>query len=77
LERQSIRKTYHYTLKPTPEQERMLDRVLTLRRQAYNAAMSERREAWRMQGVSVPYYQQKAELPGIKEAIPAYGEVNA
>jgi putative transposase len=30
-----------------------------------------------MRDVSVTYYQQKAELPGIKEAMPEYGEVNA
>jgi putative transposase len=30
-----------------------------------------------MRGVSVSYYQQKAELPTIKEAMPEYGEVNA
>jgi len=30
-----------------------------------------------MRGVRVTYYQQKAELPGIKEAMPEYGEVNA
>jgi putative transposase len=29
-----------------------------------------------MRGVSVGYYQQKAELPGLKEAMPEYGEVN-
>src|SRR5262249_43633725 len=46
-------------------------------RQVYNAAIGERREAWRMRGASVTYYQQKAELPGIKEAMPEYGEVNA
>jgi putative transposase len=46
-------------------------------RHVYNAAIGERREAWRMRGVSVTYYQQKAELPGIKEAMPEYAEVNA
>ncbi len=76
MEQQSIRKTYQYKLKPSPQQERMLDRVLMLCRQVYNAAISERREAWRMRGVSVTYYQQKAELPGIKEAMPEYAEVN-
>jgi putative transposase len=30
-----------------------------------------------MRGVSVSYYQQKAELPGIKEALPEYTDVNA
>ncbi len=50
---------------------------LMLCRHVYNAAVGERREAWRMRGVSVTYYEQKAELPGIKEAMPEYGEVNS
>ncbi len=75
METQSVRKTYQYQLNPTPEQERALDRTLMLCRHVYNAAVGERREAWRMRGVSVTYYQQKAELPGIKEVMPDYGEV--
>ncbi len=75
METQSIHKTYKYKLKPTPEQERMLDRTLMLCRHIYNAALGERREAYRMRGVSVNYYHQKAELPGIKEAMPEYGAV--
>jgi putative transposase len=77
MEQQSIRKTYKYKLKPTPEQERVLDRTLMLCRHIYNAAIGERREAWRLRGVSVTYFQQKAELPSIKEALPQYAEVNA
>ena len=71
------RKTFKYRLKPTPEQERVLDRTLMLCRQVHNAAVGERREAWRMRGVSVTYYQQKAVLPGIKEAMPEYAEVHS
>jgi putative transposase len=77
MERQSVHKTYKYKLKPTPEQERMLERTLILCRHVYNAAVGERREAWRLRGVSVSYYQQKAELPGIKEAMPEYAEVHS
>src|SRR6478609_10796644 len=77
MEQQSVRKAYQYKLTPTPEQERALDRTLLLCRHVYNAAIGERREAWRMCGVSVSYYQQKAELPGIKEAMPEYGEVHS
>jgi putative transposase len=77
MEQQRVRKTYKYRLKLTPEQERALQRTLMLCRHVYNAAVGERREAWRMCGVSVTYYQQKAELPGIKEAMPEYAEVNA
>src|SRR6476646_1780642 len=77
MEQQSIHKTYQYKLKPTPAQERMFGRTLMLCRHVYNAAIGERREAWRMRGVSVTYYQQKAELPGIKEAMPEYAEVHS
>jgi putative transposase len=72
-----MRKSYKYQLKPTPEQARVLERTLMLCRHVYNAALGERREAWRMRGVSVSYYQQKAELPGIKDAMPEYAEVNS
>jgi putative transposase len=72
-----VRKTFKYTLKPTPEQERMLDRTVMRCRHVYNAAVGERREACRLRGVTVTYYQQKAELPSIKEAMPEYAEVNA
>jgi len=74
---QTTRRSYKYKLTPTPEQERQLGRALVLCRHVYNAAIGERREAWRLRGVSVNYYQQKAELPGIKEAMPEYAEVNS
>jgi len=48
MEQQSIRKTYQYKLKPTPEQAHMLERTLMLCHYLYNAAVGERREAWRM-----------------------------
>jgi len=77
MEQQSIRKTYRYKLHPTPQHERVLERVLMLCRHVYNAALQERREAWQKCGVNVTYYQQKAELPGVKEAMPEYGEVHS
>ena len=36
---ESLRKTFKYKLKPTPEQERALDRVVMLCRQLYNTAL--------------------------------------
>ncbi len=77
MEQPGVRKTFRYKLNPTPEQERLLERTLMRCRHVYNAAIGERREAWRMRGVSVTYYQQKAELPGIKEVMPEYGEVHS
>jgi putative transposase len=72
-----IRKSFKYKLKPTPEQERVFERTLILCRHVYNAALGERRDAWRMRGVTITYYQQQAELPGIKATMPEYAEVNA
>src|SRR5260370_24114450 len=73
----TIRKTFKYRLRPTPAQEVAIDRILMLCRHVYNAAMGERREAWRMCGVAITYYQQKAELPDIKAAMPEYAEVHS
>ena len=53
MEQSAIHKTYRYKLIPTSQQERMLERTLMLCRHVYNAAIGERREAWRMCGVSV------------------------
>jgi hypothetical protein len=55
----------------------MLERIAMLCRHVHNAAIEERREAWRLRGVTVTYYQQKAELPDIKDALPEYGESTA
>src|SRR5262249_13787405 len=46
-------------------------------RQVYHAAVGERRAAWQKRGVSVGDYQQQAELPGIKEALPEEGAVHS
>src|SRR5258708_930890 len=72
---QTTGKTFKYKLKPTLAQACLLDRTLMLCRHVYNAAVGERREAWRLRGVSVTCYQQKAELPDIKAAMPEYAEV--
>jgi putative transposase len=77
MESQTLRKTSKYRLKPTPAQERTLHRTLMLCRHVCNAALGEHREAWHMRGISVSYYQRKAELPGIKEAMPEYAEVHS
>jgi putative transposase len=77
MDEQGASKTYKYKLKPTAAQERILERTAMLCRHVYNAAIEERREAWRLRGVTVTYYQQKAELPDIKDALPEYGEVHS
>ena len=74
MEQRTIRNTYKYKLKPTPEQERVLAEVLWRCRVLYNAALEQRKTWWgRGQGKSATYYQQKAELPDLKAAFPEYG----
>jgi putative transposase len=63
----TTRKTFKYKVQPTPAQAAQLEAALCVCRELYNAALQERRDAWRMQRVSVIYYQQKAQLPEIRQ----------
>jgi putative transposase len=77
-QRCNIRKTYKYRLMPTPEQSRALETVLWSCRTLYNVALEQRKTWWqRGQDIGASYYQQKAELPDLKDACPEYAEVNA
>jgi putative transposase len=73
----TVRKTFKYKLMPTPNQIQALELVPWRCRLLYNTAVEERKTAWERSGVSVNYYQQKAELPDLKAACPEYAEVNA
>jgi hypothetical protein len=46
METLSVRKTYMYRLKPTPQQERELERVLGLCRWLYNTAVEQCKMWW-------------------------------
>jgi putative transposase len=76
-----VRKTFKYTLTPTPSQEKALEVVLSRCWTLYNVAL-EQRNTWRQrehcgQGKSATYYLQQADLPGLKATCPEYAEVNA
>jgi len=77
MNEQTVRKTYKYKLKPTPEQERAMAFVLRHCRELYNAALQERKEAWQRCGVSITVAQQSTQLPAIKEVRPEYRDINA
>lgn len=62
---------------PTPKQERKLEEWLGLCCEVYNAALDERKSAYRMAGVSLSYEAQCAELPGCKQVRPDLCEVPA
>ncbi|HEU5200682.1 MAG TPA: transposase [Ktedonobacterales bacterium] len=69
-------KAYKYKLVPTPEQAAKLDWTLWRCRELYNAALEERREAWRMRQVSLSYYDQQNQLPAMKELRPEYRDIH-
>jgi putative transposase len=73
----SMKKAYHYRLFPTKKQARILNQQLALCCELYNAALQERRDAYRLAGESISYSQQCAELPGCKEVRPELAEVNS
>src|SRR5207302_7227905 len=60
-------KAFKYRLYPTRKQRDALGFTLDRNRELYNAALEERREAWRMCQVSVTYEMQSAQLPEIKD----------
>src|SRR5205807_8517886 len=71
------RKTYQYRIYPTKKQTTILTRWLKLCCEVYNAALQERRDAYRMAGKSLNYAHQCAELPACKEIRPDLAEINA
>jgi len=73
----TVHQAFKYKLDPTPEQERQLFWTLARCRELYNAALQERRDAWQMRRVSIGYYEQKAELPGVKEVRPEYKDIHS
>jgi putative transposase len=77
MEQQTVRKTYQYKLKPTPEQERELERVLWRCRDLYNTALEQRITAYQRRRVSVSRYEQEAELKDIRAAFPEYAGIHS
>jgi putative transposase len=72
-----IRRTYKYHLYPSREQAETLEQVLDCCRELYNAALQERRDAYRVAGKTISYYEQKRELPGVKEERPEYRQIGS
>jgi len=64
-----MRKTYKYRIYPNRETEQKLYWTLTRCRELYNAALSERKDAYQYAGKSITYYDQQNDLPEIKAEI--------
>jgi putative transposase len=63
-----VRKTFQYRLYPTAKQAALLDDQLAEARRLYNAALAERKFAWKMGKTAITYYQQQNQLKDIRAA---------
>lgn len=59
-------KAFKYRIYPTKKQERLLNDTLRLCCELYNAGLQERRDAYRVAGISIGYQDQQNQLPEIK-----------
>jgi len=66
LDRVQVRRAYKFRAYPTRPQEGRAVRLLADHCDLYNAALEERREAWRMRQVLVSYGMQSAQLKEIR-----------
>jgi putative transposase len=65
-----VRRAYKFRLRPTARQHVALGHCLASHRELYNAALEERRDAWRLAGTGVFYGDQSAQLKEIREVRP-------
>lgn len=72
-----MRKAYKFRLSPTKEQKQKLQWTLDRCRELYNAALSERRDSYKYTGKGVSYYDQKRDLPEIKEIRQEYKDIHS
>src|SRR5437868_3330131 len=71
------KRTFKFRLVPTRKQAERLDWTLARCRELYNAALQERRDAYRMAHKSLNYYDQANQLPAIKEVRSEYSEIHS
>ena len=72
-----VAKTYKYRLYPSKAQATKLDATLALCCELYNAALQERRDAWRIARTSINYHAQAVQLPEIKSLRHEFGRVHS
>ena len=72
-----VRRTYKYRAYLPKAVEGAASFTLTRCRELYNAALQERRDAYRLRGVSINFYDQSNQLPAIKDDNPEYKEIGS
>ncbi|AYJ73996.1 putative transposase [Thermus phage phiLo] len=70
-------KAFKYRLYPTKPQVKDLERILELCRQLYNAALQERRDAYKKAKKTISACEQNNYLPEIRAEIPEYNRIHS
>lgn len=70
-------RSYKFRIYPSKSQTTRLSQTLTLCCELYNAALQERRDAYRLTGRSLSYLDQQNQLPEIKELRPELKEIHS
>ncbi len=69
-------KTFRYRIYPSKSQEQILNQQLALCCELYNAALQERRDAWKLERKSISYFNQTVQLTHIKKLREDVASVN-
>ena len=70
-------KAYKYKLKTNAKSAAGCSATLDVRRELYNAALQERRDAYQINGLSINYRLQAVRLPQIKQVRVDVGEAHS
>jgi len=70
-------KAYKYRIFPSHAQGTRLEQTLDVCRELYNAALQERREAYKLEGKSIRYLDQQNQLPEIKKVRPELAGIHS
>jgi putative transposase len=71
------KQAYKFRVYPTRKQHERLQWTLDRARELYNAALQERRDAYRMADKSLTYYDQAKQLPEIKQIREEYQDIHS
>src|SRR5438045_755919 len=74
---ETVIKAYKFRIYPNNTTENRLQWVLDRCRELYNAALQERKEAYKYAGKTISYYEQQNDLPEIKQIREEYQEIGS
>ena len=77
VEDRTVRTTYQYHPKPTPDPERVVEDVWWRCRTLYTTALEPRLTAWTRCRLTLTRYQQEAELKDLRTQMPDSGAVHS